>query len=497
MSIKMAMAKSAFWSSAGAISNQIFAFVVMAIVARLITPANFGLVSLALIFLEFSKTVVLGGLPEALVREKTWNDETANAVFWANLGMGLGFTLITAVVGGLIAVNETGIGIGHVLAILSPGFLIDSSAAVHEAKLKHDFQFKKLAFRLIVTNVVAGTVSIAMAFTAPGVWPLIAQRLVSSALQAAIVWRASRWTPGAPRGFAALGPVLSFSLPMMGSRLVGQLAQRGADIIIAAVGGVAALGIYRVASRGMTLLTQLTINPLQTVALSAFSKVKDASAVARSYVQITRLTSLLTFPMFLGLAVIAPDFIEACFGARWRAAAPVMSILSLSVGTTALTYFAVPALAAVGASRMILRQNVAALVAVWSCAAVFSHFGVASVAAGQVLSSYLVIPVYLAQMKRAVGLSFRQAMSGTYPPLVAAGVMAGCLWALRLFALHQLSPLARMAIVVPLGVLLYGAIMVLGFRRHLRTVIVDVEPVLPANLPAPLRRLLSVMTSGQ
>jgi O-antigen/teichoic acid export membrane protein len=493
MSIKQAVAKSAFWASAGVISNQIFSFIVMAVVARLISPAAFGLVAMAMIFLEFSRTVVLGGLPEALVREKVWDDRKANAVFWANLAMGLGFSLITAAVGGFIAMRDAHVGIGHVLAALSPAFLIDSSAAVHEAKLKHDFQFKRLAFRLITTNVVAGTISIALAFVAPGVWPLVAQRLTASVLQAVIVWRASRWVPRAPGGFETLRPVLSFSLPMMGSRLVGQLAQRGADIIVGAVGGMAALGIFRVASRGMTLLTQLTINPLQTVALSAFSKVKDTHAVARSYVQMTRFTSLLTYPMFLGLAVIASDFIAICFGEKWEGAAPVMSILSLSVGTTSLAYFAVPALAAVGASRMILYQNIASLIAVWICASIFAPFGVASVAAGQVLSTYLVIPVYLLQMRRAVGLSFGAALAGTVPPLVAGSVMVGALWAAKLLVLSDLHPLVRLAVIVPLGAGVYFAVLAVGFRKHLREVLADVGPVLPANLQAMVARAMTVL----
>jgi PST family polysaccharide transporter len=493
MSVKQAVARSAFWASAGVVSNQLFSFVVMAVVARLISPAAFGLVAMAMIFLEFSRTVILGGLPEALVREKVWDDRMANAVFWANLAMGLGFSLLCAAAGLAIAARDAHTGFGHVLAALSPAFLIDSSAAVHEAKLKHDFQFKRLAFRLITTNVVAGGTSIALAFAAPGVWPLVAQRLTSSALQAAIVWRASRWAPRAPGGFETLRPVLNFSLPMMGSRLVGQVAQRGADIIVGTVGGMAALGIFRVASRGMTLLIQLTINPLQTVALSAFSKVKDTQAVARSYVQVMRFTSLMTFPMFLGLAVIAPDFISLCFGKKWESAAPVMSILSLSVGTTSLAYFAVPALAAVGASRMILYQNIASLVAVWTCASIFAPFGVASVAAGQVISTYLVIPLYLLQLKRAVGLRFSAALTGTLPPLAAGGAMVAGLWALRLLALGGAPPLVRLIVTVPLGALIYFAVLAVVFRKHLRVVLADVAPVLPAALKTPVAKVLILL----
>lgn len=484
--LKRSLAASSFWSVSAVIVNQLFTFVVMAVVARILLPKDFGIVAFASVFIELTRSVMLGGLPEALVREKIWSDSRASTAFWANVGLSLVVGTLTALCAVILTATSTRGLLGPVLLALAPCFLLDGLSAAHEAKMRHEFQFKALARRSIIANLGGGIVSLALALAGAGVWALVAQRIVTSILQAAILWASSHWRPKPVFEWPVLRAMLAFSVPMMGSRLLGQLNLRGVEFVLGLLGGPVALGVYRLAYRGLNLLIQSTITPVQSASLSAFSKLKNEEDVCRAYLRVTKMTALLSFPVFFGAAAIAKDFVALAFGPQWTEAGPAMQFLAWMVAPATLTYFLNPAMAAVGRSKLIFGQSMAKAISYVGVACLTAPHGAVAVALGQACVAYAGLPFAMLTLKKGIGVKLRDSLDSIWAPAVAAGLMSLSVIALQKFALSEAHSIVRLVISVGAGLPLYLLALRLIGWRHVQFVWNDVGQL----LPGPGRRLL-------
>jgi PST family polysaccharide transporter len=486
MSIRSKILSSSIWLLAGNAATMSSSFVIFALLARLLTPADFGLVAFASVFIEVARRVMFGGFPDALVQRKDWDDTAASTVFWINLASSVVLAGLLAALAAPLAHAYGAATFAWIFSVLSISLVIDALRGVHEARLRRDFGYKILAIRMVVANVVAGTIGIALAVAGLGVWALVGQRLVASTLQTVIVWRTVFWIPKLAFSKTECVTLGKFGVNVMGAGLLGQLSSRVPDFVIGIFLGPAALGLFRVGSRTLYFLIQLTIMPIQATAFSAFSRLSNASAVGRAYLRLTSATAFVSFPVFLGAASVAPDFVVVCFGSHWEASGPVMTALALVVAPATLVYFAPPALAALGRSQLMLLSSFATFVMNALAALVTVSFGVVAVAAGQVARAHVTAPFALSMLQRGIGLPIGRTIRSVVEPGIAAALMAATVVAARLYALEDLSPLPRLAICVVLGAVVYASLLLTVARRYTAETMLELTP----HLPAPARRVV-------
>lgn len=455
MSIKGSLLKNSAWSVSSVLVNQLFGFIVLAVLARYIVPTQYGIVAFAVVFIEFTRTIMLAGLPDALVRQKQWDEEFASTVFWANMAMATALSLATALAG-LIIIFAGSTTLGYVFLALAPGFLLDAVAASPDAKLRHDFKFSTISVRDVSANFLGGIIAIVAVVSGLGLWAIVIRRMATAVLSVALLWSVTDWRPRFTFSFPLLKPVIAYSWHLMTANLLGQLNFRGVEFILGAFAGPTALALYQIAGRGLNMILAATILPLQRVALTAFSKLPDERAVGSAYLRITNMTALITFPVFIGAAVISEEFVALSFGPAWQAAGAIMALQALLVGPHTLNYFSTPAISAVGKSRLIARYNMFMIVTTIATTAAAAPFGVFWVALANSIRAHLILPVALQNLKRGVGVPPIQALMGLAAPAAAAAIMAAAMLLARRYLLADLSPLARLAIMVPAGGILYG-----------------------------------------
>lgn len=484
-SVKQKIFSASLWSVLSNVGVQGASFIIFMILARELSPVDFGLVALAGAFIDLTRGVMLGGIPEALIQRPTWRDAAANTAFWLNvIGSVVFIALIGLIASGAYVLGQSSL-VWAVLCALSATLLIDGLRAVHEARLRREFRYKQLAARSVFAAILGGVIGVALAFAGWGVWALVASRVMTSCLQTVIVWSATSYRPRLQLERQEIGPLLRFSSAVLMGRLAGQLNSRLADIVLGLVAGPAVLGLYRVGSRSLGFIIQATITPLQTTTLSAFSRLQDPTAQARAYIRFTQVTAALTFPIFIGSAVIADDFITTFFGAKWSSSAIVMVILACSVVPITLSYFFQPAMQARGRPKAVIRPEMTKVGVGAVILSIASTFGLVAAAAGETARRYIMLPQTLWVLRKELQISPLALLKGIAPPLLCSTVMAAMtLVANRLFW-PDAAPLVAIGMYVAVAAPIYVGGMIVFANRYT----MDIFHSLRNGLPAPLRRV--------
>ena len=382
---------SSMWSIAGTGATIFSSFVVFALMARLLRPIDFGIVAFAALFIDTTRGL-MSGPSDALIQRKEWDDTAASTAFWMNLVFATVASVAVAVIGATCAYAYASTTLANVFLVLSASLVVDALRGVHEAKLQREFGYRALAVRTVVASVISGFAGILMAVAGFGVWALVGNRLVASALQTIVIIRIVPWSPRFVFSRADFGALFSFGANMVGARLLGQLNAKVAEVVIGFALGPVALAFFRVGSRALNFLTQIAIAPIQNTAFSAFSRLHDARAVGQAYLRVTRATALMSFPAFLGAASIAPDFVAVCFGNQWKESAPIMAALAFVVAPATLLCYSQPALASLGRTRLMLASSFGVCVLNALAALATVSFGPIAVAAGQSARAHITAP---------------------------------------------------------------------------------------------------------
>ena len=491
--IKNLVFSASLWTMAGSLAGQVSSFVIFVILARLLSPYEFGLVAFLALFIDLSRGVIVGGIPEALIQRKTWSVAAAHTAFWLNMASTLTFVAL-AFGGALLIQHSSGSSpTAWLFVVLSLTLTIDGARAVHEAYLQRHFSYKLLALRTVLASIVGGVVGIVAALVGFGVWALVVQRLVTSLVQTATVWRLADYRPEFAMARDEIRPLLSFSSKVMVGRLIGQMNSRLPDFVIGSVAGPSALGLFRVASRSLNFLVQSLVIPLHTTTLSAFARLKDREAVARAYTRFTQVCAIVLFPAFLGSAAIAPDFIRLCFGEKWSGSAWIMAALSLAVFYRALFQFFQPAMQAIGKPQRAIRPeaNRLAIGAVVVTAASFA--GPLAAAGGDAIRHYLSMPALLRIIRDELGLRPSRLLGAIAVPMLCSLVMCAAVVLLRLTWLADWPAPGRLAVCVAAGAMVYVGLLLVFARAFLADVLVSARDGLPKRLQRLTGRVLNLM----
>lgn len=482
--VKRGLFSASIWSIAANLGTQTATFIIFLILARLLTPSDFGMVAIAMAFIDISRGVMLGGIPEALIQRKEWDEEEASAAFWINMAASLLFLLVI-LAGALVAAtifHSRSLG-WMVLAALSFTLIIDSLRAVHEAHLRRTFSYKLLAKRSVAASILAGIAGIVAAFLGAGVWALVVQRMATSAIQTVVLWSSDVFRPRrVSLRTQSVKDLTRFGTSVLGARLLGQINRRLADFILGNFGGTHLLGLYRVGTRSLDYILSATVSPIQNATLSAFSRLQSSESRARAYVRSTQFTALTTIPAFLGAGAISQDFIIFAFGHKWDASAWPMMMLAFGVIPMTYAHYFQTAMQAAGrpaaaSGPELLRLTVGAIIL-----AAAAPFGLIWASSAEALRRYIVAPHIIQVLKRELGLSWRDAFHMVSIPAFWSILMFAVVVLARNTVLISLPIAPRLVICVLMGGAIYAFGMLVVSRGYTRDVWKSIEPAMPKKI---------------
>lgn len=306
------------WSVVGKIGNQILTITLSVLLARLLSPRVFGLVSMVMIFTGFAQIFQNVGLGAALVQSQEVTEKHLSSVFWVNLGSGLLLTALFIAISPLISAFYNESILIPITTVLAFEFFFGGLSAVHRTLFRKKINFKAISLIGILSTFLGGGVAIVLAWQGYGVWSLVTQSLLNSAISALILWIASPWHPKFVFSWSALNDLWRFSLNLLGTMSMNFWVRRLDDLLIGRFLGSDSLGIYTKAYGLMMLPLNNISRVIGRVMFPSLSAIQDdIERVRQIYLRMTGAISLVSFPLMFGLFVTAEPFVIGVFGPQW------------------------------------------------------------------------------------------------------------------------------------------------------------------------------------
>ncbi len=301
------------------------------VLARLLTPADFGLVAMVSAVTGFGQAFADLGLSEATIQRKEISHDQVSALFWINVAIGLGLMLVAMTLAPVLARFYRDPRIVNITLLMSLTFLIGGLRVQPDAILKRQMRFSSLAIRDVASYALAVPVAITMAWRGASYWALVALPLMLSFAQMALSWLMVKWRPGLPRRDAEVGSMIAFGGNVAASYFIVYLSRSADNVLIGRHLGAGPVGLYSRAYNLLMLPVRQLSAPAGSVAIPAFSRTQDdPERFARYYLRTVNLVLWISAPVFGFLFVAAQPVIVLVLGNQWREAAPVFQILAIS-----------------------------------------------------------------------------------------------------------------------------------------------------------------------
>lgn len=332
--------KSIGWSGISQIVRLLGQFAITAILARLLIPKDFGLVAMVIVFTNFITIFRDFGLAAALIQHEETTEEHISSMFWINILTGFILALVLSALAPTIANFYREDRLVLITIILASTFFISSFGIVQNALFMKELNYKPITIIWTLTVMISGAVAVILAFTGFGVWSLVYQQVVSSLLLGFLPWAFCRWKPKFLFHWRKVKELLGFGLNLTGFNLVNYFSRNLDNLLIGKFLGSLSLGFYNFAYQLMVFplgSISYTIGEVMFTSLSIIKK--DKEKVRYAYLKATSYIAVITFPLMIGLLVIAPQFIRVIFGSKWERSIFLIQILAIigliqSISTT-------------------------------------------------------------------------------------------------------------------------------------------------------------------
>jgi PST family polysaccharide transporter len=413
------------------------------LLARMLSPHDYGLVVMVLALMVFAPMLIDLGTTDAIVQRKSITHADASALFWVKIAIGGALALLLAGGSGYVASFYGEPAVAGIAMVLSLALIVTAMSSQHFALMRRAMQFRRIALIEISSNVVGSIIAIALAFTGWGYWALVAKAMLTPGLSALGAWVSCPWLPGRPQSTPDLKEMIRFGMGVTGFTITDHLARSADRIALGYFYGASPLGYFQNASLLYDNILS-TSTQLHDVAVSSLSKLRDAvDELKRMWV--TALSSLTFFTalVFSGLAVTGSDIVVLLLGQRWEPAGPLFCIFAVRgiahVVERTLGWLHVSA----GRPDRWMRWGFFS--AIFQLSAVFAGlpFGLVGVATAHAIATFCLFLPALIYAGRPLGIGAKDVLRAVGPQMASALVAVAIGLTVQEVFLSDLSRLAR------------------------------------------------------
>jgi O-antigen/teichoic acid export membrane protein len=300
-----------------------------AALARLLIPADFGLITMVLVVTGFAEMLKDGGLSMATVQRKDITHEQVSTLFWINVTLSTGLGLLISALSPLIARFYGEPRLTAITLVVAVSFLFSGLTIQHQALLRRQMRFGTVAIIDVASLAVSVITGILMAIYGFGFWSLVAMQVSGPMANVVLVWTLCGWRPKRPRRGTKVRSMLAFGGNLTASSFLRYWTRKLADLLIGVLLGASQLGLYGKAYQLLMMPIDQINSPVSAAALPALSRLQDAPERFRQFY--LKGVSYLTFVgmPIVAFAFVAADEIVAIFlGPGWEGAAPIFRILA-------------------------------------------------------------------------------------------------------------------------------------------------------------------------
>lgn len=454
------------WSGGTRAVTQVLTWGITIVVIRLLTPEDYGLIAMAMVFVNLLTLMAEAGLGAALVQARQLEEAHLRAIFGASLvvdGILFATLLITAPA---IARFFDEPRLVAIISVLALQFVLSVFAVIPAALLARALDFKRPSLIGLLASIAASVTTLALAFSGHGVWSLVAGSLVASLIKTVGLNLACPFLKWPAFSMSGARQLLVFGGEVTGARLLWHLYSQADTVIAGRLLGKELLGFYSVSMHLASLPVQRISAVLNEVAFPAFARTQSDSRLVSEYiVKATRMLSFISFPVLWGISSIAPEIVTVLLGPRWHTAVVPLQLLPLVMPLTLISPFLNAAFQGIGQSRVVLKNVVTACLIMPPAFWIGVRWGLPGLCMAWVLGFPMVLVLNLRRMLPAIGVSGRDFFLAVAASAIPSAAMYASVAMVRHVSAGSVSPVWLMALLTAVGAGVYAGLASLANRR--------------------------------
>lgn len=428
-SLKYKTLRGTMWSIVERLSVQGVAFVVMIIMARLLTPSDYGLVGMLAIFIAISQSLVDSGFSQALIRKQDRSETDNSTVFFFNIGVGFTLYFILFFCAPLIARFYDEPVLVPLTRVISLSVLINSFVVVQRALLTIKIDFKTQAKASLSAAIASGIIGIGMAYMGYGVWAIVAYQLVNLAVNVILLWRLSHWRPVRQYSWISFREQFSFGSKLALSGIIDTVYRNIYLIVIGKIFKASELGYYTRAHQFADFPSSNLTGIIHRVTFPVLCTIQDDDERLRSvYRRFLRLLAFIIFPLMIGLAAIAHPLILLLLKGQWSFTALLLQILCFAMMWYPIHAINLNLLQVKGRSDLFLRLEIIKKCIGIVILCVTIPMGLVAMCFGSVISSIISLVINTRYTGKLINVGFLTQMRDLMPTLFYSFSMGGVVW---------------------------------------------------------------------
>ncbi|MDN5307373.1 MAG: teichuronic acid exporter [Eubacteriaceae bacterium] len=425
MSLKQKTVSGLLWSFVDTIAGQGITFIVGIILARILSPREFGLIGMITVFIAVSESFINSGFSSALIRKKDCTNIDFSTVFYFNLAAGILFFLILFFTAPFIAGFFDEPKLKPIVQVLGIVLIIDSLTLIQRTILTKRIDFKLQARISVIASLGSGVIAIVMAYKGFGVWSLVAQRIAKQGLNSIFLWLWNRWKPLLVFSMQSFKELFGFGSKLLVSGLIDTLYRNIYYLIIGKFFSAQELGYYTRADEFQRIPSQNLNGIIGRVSYPVLASIQDDKLrLKNNYQKLIRSTMFITFILMLGMAAAAEPMIITLIGEKWRPSIIYLQMLSFVGMMYPLHALNLNMLQVSGRSDLFLKLEVIKKILAIPTIVIGVIWGIKIMIIGMMVNTLVAYYLNSYWSGRFIGYSFKQQVVDILPSFGLALTMA-------------------------------------------------------------------------
>lgn len=453
-SLKQKTVKGILWSSLERFSVQGIQFVVMIIMARMLTPNDYGLVGMLAVFIAVSQSLVDSGFSQALIRKQDRTETDNSTVFYFNIIVGFILYGLLFALAPFIADFYNEPQLTAITRVIGLSVLFNSLVVVQRALLTIKIDFKTQAKAALTAAIISGVLGIWMAASGYGVWSIVAQQLANLGINTLLLWILSHWRPSLIYSWKSFHVLFGFGSKLMVSGLIDTIYRNIYLIVIGRVFSAADLGYYTRAHQFTDFPSSNVSGIIQRVTYPILCSIQNENErLSDVYRRFLRLSAFIVFPLMMGLAAVAEPLVLALLKEQWLFAATLISIICFSMMWYPIHSINLNLLQVKGRSDLFLKLEIYKKIVGIIILCITIPMGLIAMCVGSFFSSMIALIINTYYTGKLINVGFLRQMHDLFPTLGLSFSMGGFVY--LVIHLMSLNPLAELSFGICIGIIYY------------------------------------------
>lgn len=414
--------KGVVWTALQRYSTMLIQFVSGIILARLLTPYDYGCIGMLMIFMLLAESFIDGGFGSALIQKKSPTQTDYSTIFFWNIGLSVVLYAVLYISAPAIARFYSTPQLSDILRVQGVVLFIYAFNIVQRNQLRKKLDFRTLSLVTIITSVTALSVTVVMAYKGFGVWSLVAQNILTAAIPAIVFWFYVRWRPKWVFSWQSFRELFGFGFYMFLTHLLNQFGQQIQGLLIGRFYNASTMGYYSKANSTERLASTSISKVMTQVTYPLYAEVQDDKVALGDMIKkITMTVSYVTFPLMFILLLCAKPLFTLLYTDRWADSVPYFQVLCIAGLAYSLQSVNYQSVAAIGKSRtMFVWTFVKRAVGIAFVIAGLLFYGMPGLLVGMVLNTWFSYFINIWLVSKHIGYRWQKQLLDIMPVMMAS-----------------------------------------------------------------------------